>query len=477
MSISAPKQSFPIAALLCGFTLAAPAQVTLTGSTDPDEVDELNATTDLVLGVNGTGGLSTNGGSVQLNSVRVGGEFGSGGTLRVNGGSVDVANAMTVSTYFTGPSRVVVENGGRLDTGNTGFESVVSLTNSVTVSGAGSRWTGGFVFTDGEVNGRVVVEDGAAATLSNLSLGGEGAETGQVVVEGSGSSLTSINDIQIDGSGSGPAADRLAAFDVSDGASVQANRLSLGTRRAGLTTGRIDGSGTTLDLLDGGITLGVAGPSSNQSASLRVTNGATVTVGGDLNLLNTDDTRGFSSDLVVASGGSIDLQGNNLNLAGIVRVDTAGGLLLNVGGVSFDGGALEIGSSPGVLKVAGNFTMTNVLDPSTRIIFEINGTDPADYDRLRVGGTADLQGFLRVSLGYAAAAGDRFDILDFATLVDSGYTLFLDPANLDDGLSWDSSAFASTGVLHIVPEPAAAALLGVGGLALLGRSRGSRPTR
>jgi hypothetical protein len=65
--------------------------------------------------------------------------------------------------------------------------------------------------------------------------------------------------------------------------------------------------------------------------------------------------------------------------------------------------------------------------------------------------------------------GSSFDLMDFGGFTDHGFALDLSEAGLPASLRWDSSAFASTGVVRVVavPEPATIALLAVALLALL----------
>jgi len=135
-----------------------------------------------------------------------------------------------------------------------------------------------------------------------------------------------------------------------------------------------------------------------------------------------------------------------------------------VGAVSI-AGRLAPGNSPGTLTVDGDLESTGVLE------FEINGTAADRFDRLLVSGEADLGGSLRIILGYTPAAGDRFDLMDWGDLADSGYSFDLSLAALPSGLSWDTAAFGADGTISVVPEPATLSLLALGVLALAVRRR------
>lgn len=105
------------------------------------------------------------------------------------------------------------------------------------------------------------------------------------------------------------------------------------------------------------------------------------------------------------------------------------------------------------------------------LAIELAGNVPEKHDRLIVIETLTVRGaiFDVTLLGYDPVAGDVFDVLDFTTFVDLGYTLDLPPLN--PGLAWDTSAFETLGELRIVPEPATALMLALCAGAALARRR------
>jgi hypothetical protein len=132
---------------------------------------------------------------------------------------------------------------------------------------------------------------------------------------------------------------------------------------------------------------------------------------------------------------------------------TVGGDLIN------NGGTVSPGNSPGVMEVPGDFTQ---YDGSTLLI-ELAGTAAgSQYDVLQVDGEASLGGTLEVTLldGFEPAAGDSFEILEFA-FVAGGFDELILPG-LVGALSWDASALLTDGNLSVVPEPATWSLLLLG---------------
>jgi hypothetical protein len=61
-----------------------------------------------------------------------------------------------------------------------------------------------------------------------------------------------------------------------------------------------------------------------------------------------------------------------------------------------------------------------------------------------------------------ALEGDSFQIATFGSFSDSGFTFNFDSAALDPGLTWDTSQFANTGTIAVIPEPSHALLMLVG---------------
>jgi hypothetical protein len=100
---------------------------------------------------------------------------------------------------------------------------------------------------------------------------------------------------------------------------------------------------------------------------------------------------------------------------------------------------------PALLRVEGDF---DALAGST---LEIDLFDPTAFDRFEVTGVLAAGGTLQVSfdpMAPAPAAGDAFDVLDFASTT-GRFDQFLLPT-LDAGLVWDVSQLYTEGVLAVV---------------------------
>ncbi len=244
----------------------------------------------------------------------------------------------------------------------------------------------------------------------------------------------------------------------------------------------------------------------------------------NINLGNNDANGSFSGSIangsgaisLTKSGSGTQTLGGNSTYTGATTV-SAGTLLVNgslgttavtanggtLGGTGTTGGNVTVnaanfaaGASAGSLEIAGNLNLT--ASSTTRIelggtAFTLNGTE--DYDRTKLtGATSALtlgSGTLSISLinGFALAGNQAFGILQLGDTASSSGTfsgLTSDGALVGNfggvdlfitysGSFGDSGTVALTGgndiVLYTVPEPAAAALGGLGMLVLLRRRR------
>jgi len=210
-------------------------------------------------------------------------------------------------------------------------------------------------------------------------------------------------------------------------------------------------------------TLSIAGKSVD-TATLKVTGGwlevasQLWVAGGGVGTV--DHSGGMvAAPLVVVGGGGASVGVYNLS-GGVLRAATLSkttlggsgefnfsGGVLNVDVVAFDlenhGGMIAPGAPLGTTHVMGHLTLVG-----GSIVLELAGVDAGEYDRVVVDGTLGAGGVLAIGLvdGFAPAAGDRFDLLDFASASGS-FALEL-PA-LAPGLAWDASELLTTGALAV----------------------------
>ncbi|MBX3401239.1 MAG: cadherin-like domain-containing protein [Gemmataceae bacterium] len=167
---------------------------------------------------------------------------------------------------------------------------------------------------------------------------------------------------------------------------------------AGLTTIMADGS---LAIQNGRTFV----PSATFNSTGNLSIGAGSTFGDAATIFNqSGGTTTVNQTLRV--GGGMTLTGGVLKGSGTVE-----------GPVTNTGGSVAPGNSPGILNITGNYTQGS----NGTLDLEIGGRDPdiPEFDRLRVTGTATLDGTVRITNinGFESAPGDTFRVLSAASRV------------------------------------------------------------
>lgn len=304
----------------------------------------------------------------------------------------------------SGPNegRLLIRNGGRLDTGQSAFmghsAGVDSGFGQVTVTGAGSQWNAnsGTIFVGQSFDAALNIIDGGAVTSSYGTLGFGANSTGTVGIEGAGSVWTVLNELRIgrqgvgvlslsSGGRLGSATGELGLLTGSSGTATVtgagtvwsiANALNVGFSGAGTLT---VGDGGTVEVVSG---LGEATVATITGSSGTINIGAaetdpaagagTLTVprivfgGGNGRLVfnHTDTGYGFTPDLegagaVLHAAGETIYTGDGLAFSGASRV-TGGRLLVNgalLGTTDVDGGTLGGTGRLDVVNINGNGTI------------------------------------------------------------------------------------------------------------------------
>ncbi len=369
-----------------------------------------------------------------------------GGTSTIAGsGVLNVAAGLDFLSRAIANSGTVNWNGGGLQSGLGG-----SITNDGTFNDAASNsiyasgyYGGAFNFTNtGTYN-----KTAAGTTTISIPF----ANTGTVNVQ--------AGTLQLDGNVSG-------------------GTLSAGTWRVG--------DGARLNLAgDAAIThnsatvvLTGAGSVFNGINSLTLNDGTFSLQGG--RAFSTGAAFTNAGTLIVSAGSSFATTSTFTN-SGTLNVNggfTAGGGLTNTGTLGGSGtftssltnsGTLSPGNSPGLLTVTGNLT----LQGSSVLVMELGGlVEGVSYDSIDVGGVLSLGGALNVTFvnGFSPMTGATFNLFDAASF--NGTFNSMSMPTLANGLSWDTSALASSGLLGVtgtaIPEPSTyAAFVGLGALGLV----------
>ncbi len=396
-----------------------------------------------------TGGLIVNAGTVQLGDN--GNHLAPASRVTVNGGTFRLGAADQTLTSLNG-------NGGTIDlfngTGRTltlAGDDTAAISSAIVGTGAQLVKSGSGTLTLGGIStysGGTTLNSGTLLVASNSALG-----TGTVTLNGG----------------------RLGA---TGGAHTLANAVVLNNHTTFTGDSRLTLAGTftlarTFELaVDAGSTLAISGPIA-QSGGTRTLQkfGA-----GTLELTGANT---YTGGTLIADG---TVRINNTTGSafgtGAVTIDTAGTL---TGAGVFSGalqnnGTYAPGNSPALASLS-SFSQ----GPTGILEMEIAGLDRGTgYDALDVAGALAFGGTLEV-VTYGAftpasfSAGQSFDLFNWGSATGTFSTL-----NLPDlsayGLTWDTSALYSTGVLSVttsaVPEPSTyAAFAGLAALGLVALRR------
>jgi autotransporter-associated beta strand protein len=380
-----------------------------------------------------TGGTSVAAGLVQVNNAA---SFGNGGTVQLIGSMESTAAHSDAHSFALGGGSITTTGGALTLSGILVGGALIKLgASDLILSGVSNTFTGGVTLTagnllyaaDGSLGGAqssVAMAGGttlaATAALTNthsislggaVSIGDAFATTYSGVISGAGP-LTKV--------GTGELV--LAGHNTFSGTiALNAGTLTVGRNDAlGSTTGVTLASGTTLSI------------TSDATSSTNITaSGPTgiITVAAGITFSDTGTTA-ITGTLTKAGTGTLILgatTGGTLAVtAGIVQLNAgggteavtvaSGGTLVSVDGIS---GALTVASggvvAPGRASGGsgqldtGNFTLAS----GGTFTVDLNGsTATSGYDHIDVTGTVNLAGSLAVNVGYTAAVGDVFTILD-----------------------------------------------------------------
>ncbi len=338
--------------------------------------------------------------------------------------------------------------------------------------GTAGNWSGGVPnavfnveFDRGEAVSYTVAINNNNRTVQQLRV-----RSGTVTFDSSNATLRTLtaDDQHMDDT------ERAVIIGVDDGdvAVVNAGAALSSLSARGITLGNVAGAVGTLNLTNSANRLNVTGTDSSKielivgaagAGTLNVSNGADVvvtatsanaTVGRDAGSVGIVNISGAGSTFTSNNIFRIGLNGQALltvsNGAAVTATVLAIGTL---GEVHFDGsliggisnsGSVHPGNFPGTLMVSGTY---NQLSTGELVIELASATS---FDKLKIAGSASLNGTLRVGLidDFSPLLGDAFDILDFSSRFGTFATL--DLPLLGDNLAWDTSLLYTTGVLSVV---------------------------
>ncbi|MFC1805755.1 PEP-CTERM sorting domain-containing protein [Planctomycetota bacterium] len=396
----------------------------------------LDTTGDLRIGqtTNGVGIFTQSGGIATIgDNVEMANGGGSTATLTLRGGTMNVAGNITDGA---GTSKIVVKGGtlnmvndgaitvDQMDIGN-GTNGSLALDSDLTVKGL---WRIG-VSSQGTMTqtGGLITH-----TANDFNVGQSGGGSAGTYHMQGGTLNPSGNYFRVGASAQG-------TFNHSAGTvDVDASNFLIAGNNVGVYN--LSGAGIlnrTLDEVLGNNTQ--AKGTMNQS-------GGTHHITRDLKIANNASANNFGKYFM--TGGSLDVDRHLRN--GAVNGATGTFAVLGIG--------------PTLINIDGNFTQ----NATSELLIGLEAASP-HVTKIEVGGVADLEGLLEVSLlgGFQPNYGDTFDVLTAAGGVTAdglevvGHPFFYHSI-VDNG---------TTLQITYVPEPTTLSLLALGGLALLRRRR------
>ena len=417
---------------------------------------------------NGLTFAATSGGTGRFDITNTANTF--TGDLKITGGEVRFTGA---GSYGNVNNNIIID-GGRLAT-TSGTTYTLASTHAITIGdtagtsiSAVSSGTLTYNGTIADISGKT----GAWAKqgAGTLALGGVSTYTGATAINNGILQLTTGNDRLPTGT----------VVSLGQAASTNLGTLDLNGRSqqiAGLqsVTGTNAGANTNVVTSSTAATLTIDSTSNyTYSAGTAANSGV---ISGAISLLKKGSgtqTLGGANTYTGStsvSAGSLFLNGSLTNTSS-TSVSANATLAVNgtiANGVSIaSSGKMAIGADDAVSTLGSVTVGSMALSGSLEF-----GAGALTYDKLiSTGALAVTSGTIAFKTsGYTVAFNTNFDIVDFGSF--SGTRTFdFSGASVQQYGAWDTSAFASTGVISYVPEPSTSLLLGAfGSLALLRRRR------
>ena len=354
-----------------------------------------------------TGNTEVNGGTLEIAAGgKLSGSIGyistsanSTGTVTVSGAGSKWTNNGTLNVGNSGTGTLTVEAGGEISSSAGFIGYYTGATGTVTVSGASSKWTNtGALEVGNSGSGRLTISNGGEVSSSGGFIGSHAASNGAVTVSGAGSKWTNANALYVGGGGTG-------TLTIENGGVVSSFTGTIGEHTGSTGTVTVSGAGSKWSNSNalyvgtyGNGTLAIENGGEVSSANAFIGYGPIST--GTLNLLGS----AASSRGVLETGYVAKVAGNttlNLN-GGILRATQDEGDFLrdfgaltigaegawfdtNSHSITIDGGTTFSGS--GTLNKTGPGTLTLKGDSSTHTgNTEVNGGTLAITSGGKLGG-------------------------------------------------------------------------------------------
>jgi len=396
-----------------------------------------------------SGGTTIAGGILR---VGVSGSLGDGAVNLGAAGGGDAALISYLGGYaFANDINVVADSGGVLTLGYT--------------SGANfnSRFSGNIMLNDDlvleseSIGAYALRLTGAITGSKNLNKTGGGT----VSIEDNNaeySGITTISDgvLQV-GSASGGATGGLGSGGVVDNAELLVNRSN---------------SYALANLISGTGFLTQAGTGTTTLSNANTYSGGTVVASGSL-LVSNQAGSATGSGPVVTSYGSILGGVGTIAPMGANGIDIDGNVAPGIPFLNYGIGTLSFDLEEGGVTFQKDSSITLEVLAShlnDRIVFTASGGGKMDFSAMPAGSLS-----VAFAPGYIPMLNDSFDLLDWSAVSGLSVSLLnLNTTGFDDSWTWDTSLFATSGVISIValvPEPDRIWLLLAGCLCVFMRQR------
>jgi autotransporter-associated beta strand protein len=423
------------------FVVLGSAATDPTGQTSNQTKVVINSGAGLILGSAYNLGTATIGELSGAGAVRT--DWADGGTNANRNLKVDQSsNSVFSGTFVQGNSNRTIglekAGAGTLDISNNAALTVPQ--GGITVSGGILKISGNIVISGTANSGFTGTWKATSGTIGFLSETSMGGST-NISLDGGG--------LFLNANGAGISATKTITLGAGDG------NFDGATGWTQTWSAKITGSG---DLIKrSGMVLVLDGASNDYT-------GATNIQSGTLKL-GAANAVASSSQIIVGASTTLDVSAVAWTL-GASQILSGTGIVL--GNAAIDG-TLATGTSAGTMTITGDVGLGSGSDWQV----EIGGTATSAFDRLLVSGELTAGGTISLALinGFNPSVSNSFQIATFTSFVDNSYTFDFSGASLAPGLSWDTSGFASSGVIAVVPEPGFAFLGSIGFLLILRRRR------
>ncbi len=339
----------------------------------------------LVVGQAGTGSLDIMGTVTDLTAT-IGKETSGNGQVTVdNGGSWTTTNDLIVGDRGTGSLAIGAGGVVNVTVGASTVGKEQGSHGSVDVKGQWNMLQNLVVGAGG--TGTMKIEMGGAVASGDGHIGQLAGSSGAVTVTDQSSIWTVNGQLNVGEGGTG-------TLSILNGGQVSTLATKIGAQDGANGTVTVSGSGSSLRTT-GAITVGGDGG----TGLLKVGNGATVT----------------ASQVNLGVGGTLAGQGVHAN-------------------VSNNGGTVTPTDGPGLMTITGNYTQTH-----GKLVLDIDGSSPDQFDRLLVTGVADFEGGtidIVFGDGFVPLAGEEFDLIDAIGGLTVTPDVTVDILDLPDGMTF-----------------------------------------